>query len=152
MNRYKPTNEQGVIYYFSKYHKDLGFEEVTHMTSHFPDVHVLKDNVKYKIELEWKLSGIYDHYVHLPHVYDNIRWDWREDKGQWWTFRTDKDDWDTSCNYTVTEFDKYEVNRVGDLVYKTLKPLCDCVVYWVHDCELDDNLDLINLKDWVFKR
>lgn len=55
-----PTNEQGVIYLFSRLHEKLGFEKIIKMTSQFPDITALRNGVVVRIELEFKLSGIMD--------------------------------------------------------------------------------------------
>ena len=43
--------------------------------------------------------------------------------------------------------DMYESGDLGKLYYKSLKPLCDIVICWEIDCELDDpDIEIIELK------
>ena len=152
MENYIPTNEQGVIYYFSKHHKELGFEKILHFTTHFPDVTVLKDGDPYRIELEFRLSTIEDHYKAIDKGYWGNVFRWREDKKMWWTFDETKNDWVEWFDYKIYDKDKYCVDRLGNLRYKTLSDQCDCVLFWINDYELDDNLDLINLQDFLLNK
>lgn len=42
----------------------------------------------------------------------------------------------------------YESGKFGELYFRSLKPLCDVVVCWEVDCELDDpNIEIIELKN-----
>jgi len=41
-----PTNEQGVIYLFSRYHEKLGFEKMLYIGTRFPDVIAMRDGME----------------------------------------------------------------------------------------------------------
>lgn len=63
---YSPVNEQGVVFLFAKYHKQLGIEALQSIQDFFPDaiarIKVGKDRFTEKgIEFEFKSSGFKDH-------------------------------------------------------------------------------------------
>lgn len=58
---FEPTNEMGVFYLFSKYHKELEFEEILSFQK-FPDVIALRDGIPVRIELEYKASRFHHHF------------------------------------------------------------------------------------------
>lgn len=58
-----PENEMGVWYLFSRYHEKLGFEKILRVSSiEFPDVIALQDGKEVRIELEYMLNSVMDHY------------------------------------------------------------------------------------------
>ncbi|MEM3437158.1 MAG: DUF4268 domain-containing protein [Nitrososphaerales archaeon] len=63
---YSPVNEQGVVFLFSKYHKELGIESIECIRNAFPDAIGLRKIGKevyerINIEFEFKSSGFKEH-------------------------------------------------------------------------------------------
>ena len=159
-NVFTPTNEQGVVYLFSKYHEKLGFEKILHITTHFPDVIAIKNSEQVMIELEYHLSGVQSHYIIKdahPHSQKWVREREDGDEVYWRLYQrrtTDPTSQDhikwikTSGSISISkEMLKYIEIHDGALTWKSLKPLCDVVICWEIDCELDDpNIEIIELK------
>lgn len=86
---YSPVNEQGVIFLFAKYHKDLGIEALQTICDQFPDaigrIRVGKNRfTEVGIEFEYKSSGFKEHIKKKQYDGKNcefiVCWehDWRE--------------------------------------------------------------------------
>ena len=43
--------------------------------------------------------------------------------------------------------EKFSTNWKGELVYKTLKGQVDFIICWEKDCDIEDDIDVIVLKD-----
>jgi len=148
---YEPSNECGVFYYFSKYHKLLGFEKIIKLTTQFPDVTAIRDAKKVRIELEYKLSSFRNHYKVIDHGFWAHKFKWNEEKQLWWLYNQVDNKWADHCNYTIEDKEKYTVDVGGNLSYKTLKDQCDCVICWITDTKIEDNLEVINLREALEK-
>jgi hypothetical protein len=67
---YSPVNEQGVVFLFSKYHKELGIQSIECIRDSFPDAIGLRKigkeaNERVNIEFEYKSSGFKKHLKEL---------------------------------------------------------------------------------------
>lgn len=58
---YTPSNEQGVVLLFGRLHELLGFEEILHVQTIYPDCVAIRDGNEVCIEFEFKSSGFLDH-------------------------------------------------------------------------------------------
>ena len=162
-NVFTPTNEQGVVYLFSKYHEKLGFEKILHITTHFPDVIAKRNGKKTRIELEFLLSELQSHYIIKdahPHAEKWMKEKEDENEVCWWIWRRrttnpTSQDYNTWIKSTrgislSKEMTKNVEIWDGALVWKSLKPLCDVVICWEVDCEIDDpEIEVIELKSLI---
>ena len=155
-----PTNEQGVIYLFSRYHEKLGFERILHIGTRFPDIKAIRNGKEIRIELEFLLSGLQSHYIIKnanPHTEKWVKESENENRVYWRLYgRQDANPANQGYNTWIKstggislskEITKNVEKWDGALVWKSLKPLCDVVICWEIDCELDDpNIEVIELK------
>ncbi len=58
-------SEKQVEYLFARFHHLIGFEKILNVQSAFPDITALRNEVLIKIELEYQLAGIINHYNKL---------------------------------------------------------------------------------------
>jgi len=151
-----PVNEQGVVYLFSRYREKLGFEEIFHIGTRFPDVIAVRNGKHVSIELEYKLSGLLYHYI-IKDVNNRHTQKWikeSEDKDRiYWRLlhqnSQNNNEWIKTAD--SVGFSKNIVKNIeeqdGMIIWKSLKPLCDIVICWEIDCELDDpDIEIIELK------
>lgn len=61
---FKPKNEFGIVFVFSRHHKELGFEKIVEIRSEYPDCVALKDNETVTIEFEFLSSSYTKHRHH----------------------------------------------------------------------------------------
>jgi len=155
-----PKNEQGVIYLFSRYHEELGFEKILHIGTRFPDITAIRNGEEIKIELEFLLSGFQSHYIiedAHPHSQKWVKE--KEDENEvYWQLHQRRTTDPTSQNYNIwfkttrgismsIEITKNIETWGGALAWRSLKPFCDIVVCWEANCELDDpDIEIIELK------
>ncbi len=159
-NVFTPTNEQGVVYLFSKYHEKLGFERILHIGTRFPDMTAMRDGKETRIELEFLLSGLQSHYIIKNAIPDREKWVREyedEDRIRWRLWRRQTTN-PVSQNYNTwikrtagISLPKERIKNVekwdGALVWKSLKPFCDVVICWEADCEIDDpDIEIVELK------
>lgn len=142
-----PTNEKGVEYVFYRNHEKLGFEKIKRLQGGFPDIIAYKNGVEVGIELEFKLSTFYYHYLvdysemcmpiyHYNYIYKN----------KIWYKHYLKDNYEESV-YSDPE-EQFTTDKQGRLIYKTLKDKCQYVIYWKKDCDLPNNIEGINLNEF----
>lgn len=161
-----PTNEMGVFYLFSRYHKELGFEEIINITSYFPDIMALRDGKEVKIELEFLLSSFKSHYLYREST-DEGYWKWDEENRMWRIFNprersfVEVSEIELKLNDSARKMfrlssarviiedsrNEFKVNWKGDLIYKTLIDQCNYVVCWEKDCDIESGIEVIVLKD-----
>lgn len=167
-----PKNEAGVMYLFSRYHEELGFEKIIkfNTTTGFPDIVALRDGKKVRIELEHTLGKIRVHYECIKST--NHEWFWDDGFS---VFR-EKDRF--IPEHVVELFlENAPKNRIKhslvheeisnepffivsdplrqlkkggkkNLVYKSIKQWCDIVVCWeIGSYRMKDDLEVIELKN-----
>ena len=169
-----PKNEMGVFYLFSRHHEELGFEEIIDITARFPDITALRDGKEVKIELEFLLSSFKSHYLYRESTEEGY-WKWDEENEVWRIARPARDPSKNSF-VEVSEIElksghsgckklglngyrilaegsrnEFEVNWRGNLMYKTLKDRCDCVICWKKDCEIEEGIVVIELKSHLVR-
>ena len=120
----------------------------------------MRDGKEIRIELEFLLSGLQSHYIIKNAIPDREKWvKEHEDKNRvYWRLQRRKDAHPASQDYNTwikavrsVSLPKETIKNVeewdGALVWKSLKPLCDIVICWEIDCELEDpNIEIIELK------
>lgn len=166
-----PKNEIGVVYLFSRHHEELGFEKIIDITTRFPDITALREGKEVKIELEFLLSSFKSHYLYRQSTEEGY-WKWDEENEKWRIFNPRKNSFVEVSEFLLRLHDsalkmfaassyrvlakgsrnEFEVNGKGDLMYKTLKARCDCVICWEKDCEIEDGIEVIELKSFFAKR
>ena len=158
-----PKNEQGVIYLFSRYHEELGFEKILRIGTHFPDVIAVKDGAQIRIELEFLLSELLSHYIFKTANPNTEKWVQEhedEDRVSWrlWRIQTVHPDTEDDTTWIKSSgsvsISKEIVKNIeewdGALIWKSLKPSCDVVICWEVDCEIDDpEIEVIELKSLI---
>lgn len=161
-----PKNEQGVFYLFSTHHKELGFEKIIDIGTQFPDVTALREGNKVRVELEFLLSSFKGHYVYKKAT-DEGYWKWDKENEMWRIFNPNNNRFlsvselelkltDTtrkklgfpSAKVIVKDnAEKFSTNWKGELIYKTLKGEVDFIICWEKDCDMEDDIEVIVLKD-----
>lgn len=153
----EPTNEKGVFYLFSKYHKQLGFPEIIEFVDTTPDLVARRadDNKPMRIELENKSSSAFRHYCALnknqiSKVTEFPSGEWKKE-GNVWTYLVDNEN---KISYTE-ETDK-PVNEDKSrklLLFESAKSAyIDVFVYWREDAsfkfwEWDKEVERVNMKE-----
>lgn len=159
----------GVVYLFSRHHEKLGFEEIIDISSQFTDVTALRDGKEVKVELEFLLSSFKSHYLYKESTEEGY-WKWDEANEIWRIARPARDppmnsfvevsEMEIKLGYSGCKKlglsgyrvlaegrrNEFEVNLKGDLMYKTLKDRCDFVICWEKDCEIEEGIEVIELK------
>ncbi len=161
-----PKNEQGVFYLFSKHHRELGFEKIIDVGTQFPDVTALRNGNEVKVELEFLLSSFKGHYVYKKTT-DKGYWKWDEENEMWRIFNPnnnrflDVSELELKLNdagrkklgfpsarvIVKDNAEKFSTNWKGELIYKTLKGEVDFIICWEKDCDIEDDIEVIVLKD-----
>lgn len=151
-----PTNEQEVIYLFYRNHEKLGFEKVLRLrTVDTPDCIALKDGKEVGIEFEFQSKNFLRHYISKQFPSRKL-YDYRTSGGKIQVFHKENPD------KIVDEFDDqiFEVwnsvtdktfgNIKGDpliIKFKSLSKIIPYVVCWEKNCELNDEIQIIELKN-----
>jgi len=151
-----PTNEQEVVYLFCRNHEKLGFEKILRLrTVDTPDCIALKDGKEVGIEFEFQSKNFLSHYI-LKKFSSRKLYDYRVWGGKIQVFHKENPD------NIVDEFDDqlFEVwnplmdktfgNVKGDpfiIKFKSLSKSIPYVVCWEKDCELNDKIQIIELRN-----
>jgi hypothetical protein len=130
----EPINEKGVFYLFSRYHEELGFEEMVEFIDGTPDLRAIKGGKEVGVELEYAASGAFFHYCainqkeqsEIINSFPNGEW---QKNGNYWKYiysgetkMSFKEEPDGPC--VVDPFRKV-------LLYKTARSVgIDIIVYW----------------------
>ena len=159
-----PKNEQEVIYLFSRNHEKLGFEKIKYFDPHnTPDCVALKNGKEIGIEFEYKLKMFCRHYakeVFSPRkMYDHkiigkYLLIYRRDTPNKIIARylaADYQIWDPKT-FPISPsilIDNYSSSGSTPLVviFKTLSQKIPYIVCWEKDFELNDNIEIIELKN-----
>ena len=164
----EPENEAETVYLFSKYHKKLGFDKILKISSClFPDIIAKRGRKTVKIEMEYKLSSFMYHYFVFKDEFKFISkfscgdrvseciWEYNKKDKMWrkWVVISINEEEISKELMKLGRFvdDSEQIltttgNKTG-LVYKTLKTDVDIIIYWIDDCEIDDNIERINLRE-----
>ena len=172
-----PQNEAGVMYLFSRYHEEIGFEKILkfNTTTGFPDIIALRDGKEVRIELEHTLGKIRVHYERIQS--NNFGWTWDEDNRlfrekdrsipkrvyEWFLENLSKDkiDYrvqqfvisrdnlsDNAYSFVSDPFKELKLGARNNLVYKSIKKWVDVIICWeIGSYRLKDNLEVIELKN-----
>jgi len=153
METYIPDNEPGTVHLFSKYHEQLGFEKILVVQSAFPDITAVRNGEVVKIEMEYILSRFNIHYKAIKRRYWASEFKWNEIKGHWSIYDSRDDSFPLMENMSLINNnpmlrnkDDFLVSNMGDLCYKSIKHLCDCVICWRADTVLREDIEVIELE------
>lgn len=159
-----PTNEQGVVYLFSRNHEKLGFEKVKYFDTHeTPDCVALRNGKEISIEFEHKLKDFCSHYkkdVYSPRkmfdykIKGNYLLIFKKDDPNKIVERYPAKDyqiWDPKTfpippSKLITDFSSSAPIPLV-VIYKSLIQKIQCVICWEKDFELNDNIEIIELKN-----
>ena len=150
-----PKNELEVLYWFSRLHEKLGFEEILRIRfGKFPDVIAKRDGKVVKVELEYKLSRFKDHYyAYRPSNYGRalfwsgvLKWVWKD--GVWLMYHRDYGILRNGPRFEDPDKSRYYLDGPF-LKYRSLRDLVDVVVCWIVDCELPEPIEVICLRDYA---
>ena len=159
-----PTNEQEIVYLFSRNHEKLGFEKVKYFDPHeTPDCVALKNGKEVGIEFEYKLKRFCKHYVKKIFSPQNMYG--YKIKGKYLLiFKKDNPNkilesylnaeyqvWDPktfpiSPSILIDEFSSSQPTPLV-VIHKSRSKDIQYVVCWEKDYELNDNIEIIELKN-----
>lgn len=146
-----PKNEAEVIYLFSKYHKKLGFSRILSISGgKFPDIHAMRRGKVVGIEMEYNLKSFLFHYflnsIEYGYNFSHVqKWTYNEKHKGWCRFINDE----IVKNSFLYDSEKQLTTTKNEsaLIYKSLKSDVDIVICWIEDYEINDDIEIINLRE-----
>lgn len=140
----EPKNGTDVLILFSKFHEQLGFNKI--FRSSYLKVQAEREGQPVTIQFVHKLNQFLNSY-HVEFCLGYMNgWRWRKEADVWRPYHPKKGWGDERCNYFDPD-SLLTTNHDGTaLVYKTLSDEFDIVICWIKNCELDDDIEVLELQ------
>ena len=160
-----PMNEQEVVYLFSRNHEQMGFEKIKYFDpNRTPDCIALQNGKEVGIEFEYKLKKFCRHYTDSKRVFSGKMFNYKIKGNYLLIFRKetpskiiaryntkDYQVWDPKT-FPISPsvlIDSFSSTMSPPLVIisKTLSQKIQYIVCWEKDFELNDDIEIIELKN-----
>jgi len=158
-----PTNEQEIVYLFSRNHEKFGFEKIKNFNPHgTPDCIAIMKGKEVGIEFEYKLNKFFNHYFKAK--FSKKIYNYKIVKGKILIYQRNSprrimQEFDNKV-YEIWDPNKLKISRSllipnysskeqTPLVikFKTLSKRIHYIVCWDKNCEFDDDIEIIELKN-----
>jgi len=154
--------ESDIVEFFKKYHKELSFEKILKIQTHFPDCLAVRQGKIVRIEFEYVTSRFAYHYRVFGDYHHSVDWQWGRIGDYWYLCDgkgrkiVDLMPKDLQPYYgPLKRLDKKNeltiIKHRYHLFFKTLVDKVDCIVCWEQDDKIEEGIEVITLKK-VFAR